>query len=163
MRLKLATLLTATTLLTGCFECEPETDATTSGQGGLVDGSVIGAPTPGTAADFVANVGDRVFFDFDRSTVRADGQDTLQKQAAWLKKYPTVMVTIQGHCDERGTTEYNLALGERRANAAKKVLMSLGIADSRIKVISYGKEHPIVAGHNEEAWAQNRVAITVID
>jgi len=163
MRLKLTTLLAATTLLTGCFECEPETEATTSGQGGLVDGSVIGAPTPGTAADFVANVGDRVFFDFDKSTIRTDGQETLKKQADWLQKYPNVTVTLEGHCDERGTAEYNLALGERRANAAKKILMSMGISDSRIKVMSYGKERPIVAGHNEEAWAQNRVVITVID
>lgn len=162
MRLNLTTLLAATALLAAC-ECAPEMDATTSGQGGLVDGSVIGAPTPGTAADFVANVGDRVFFDFDKSTVRSDGQETLKKQAAWLQKYSTVTVTIQGHCDERGTTEYNLGLGERRADAAKKLLVSMGVSEARIKVISYGKEHPIVAGHNEEAWAQNRVAITVID
>ncbi len=119
-------------------------------------------PVPGSVEDLVANVGDRVFFDFDKYNLKPAAQATLERQAAWLKTYPAVTITIEGHCDERGTREYNLALGARRANAAKDYLVSLGIDPSRITTISYGKERPAVLGSNEAAWAQNRRAVTVI-
>jgi peptidoglycan-associated lipoprotein len=109
-----------------------------------------------------ATAGDRVFFEFDRSDVSPEAQQILTRQADWLRRYPNVSVRIEGHCDERGTREYNLALGERRAQAAKNVLVAAGIPASRIGTISYGKERPIVVGSNEEAWAQNRVAITTV-
>jgi peptidoglycan-associated lipoprotein len=122
-----------------------------------------GAAVPGSREDFMQNVGDRVFFAFNRSDIDAEGQATLQKQADWLRRYQNVTVTIEGHADDRGTREYNLALGNRRAAAAKRMLVSLGVAGNRIAVISYGKERPVVVGDNEQAWAQNRVAITVIN
>ncbi|MFO1086092.1 MAG: peptidoglycan-associated lipoprotein Pal [Reyranellaceae bacterium] len=116
--------------------------------------------TPGSIGDFRQNVGDRVFFDTDQSTIREDGRQTLNRQAEWLKKYTNYPVTIEGHCDERGTREYNLALGERRANAARQYLIAQGIPASRIKTISYGKERPDPVGSDEAAWARNRRAVT---
>lgn len=118
---------------------------------------------PGSQQDLEASAGDRVFFAFDRSDITPESQEILTRQADWLRRYPNVTVTIEGHCDERGTREYNLALGERRAQAAKNVLVAAGIPASRISTISYGKERPIVVGSNEEAWAQNRVAITTVN
>jgi peptidoglycan-associated lipoprotein len=116
-------------------------------------------PAPGTQQDWVVNVGDRVFFDYDQYTLSPEAQHTLELQAEWLKKYPAVNITVSGHCDERGTREYNLALGDRRANAVKSHLVSLGIDASRINTISYGKERPAVLGSNPQAWAQNRRAV----
>ena len=116
--------------------------------------------SPGSVADFRQNVGDRVFFDTDQSTIRQDGRDVLNRQAEWLKKYTNYQITMAGHCDERGTREYNLALGERRANAAKQYLVAQGIPASRIKTISYGKERPDPVGSDEAAWARNRRAVT---
>ena len=113
--------------------------------------------------DMLVDVGDRVFFDFDRYNVRPDGQDTLRRQAEMLRLFPALTITIAGHCDERGTRDYNLALGERRAMAARDVLVRAGIDAARIKTISYGKERPIVLGHTKTAWAQNRVAITTLN
>lgn len=119
--------------------------------------------TPGSVADFKQNVGDRVYFDFDQSSVREDGRQTLNRQAAWLAKYTNYPVTIEGKCDERGTREYNLALGERRANAVKQYLISQGVPAARVKTISYGKERPEVVGSDEGAWARNRVGITALE
>jgi len=116
--------------------------------------------TPGSVADFRQNVGDRVFFDTDMSTIREDGRQTLNRQAEWLKKYGNYQITIEGHCDERGTREYNLALGERRANAARQYLVAQGIPAARVKTISYGKERPDPVGSDEAAWARNRRAVT---
>ncbi len=104
-----------------------------------------------------------MFFDFDKSTIKPEGQQTLQRQADWLKKYPNVTVTVEGHCDDRGTREYNLALGERRATAVQRALVALGVQANRVKTISYGKERPAVLGDNEAAWAQNRRGVTVIN
>ena len=118
------------------------------------------AVTPGSIADFKQNVGDRVYFDTDMSNVREDGRQTLGKQAEWLKKYTNYPITIEGKCDERGTREYNLALGERRANSVKQYLVAQGLPAQRINTISYGKERPEVVGSDEGAWARNRVAIT---
>jgi peptidoglycan-associated lipoprotein len=103
-----------------------------------------------------------IHFDFDKYNIRPGDAEILKGNAALLKKYPKVKVQIEGHCDERGTVEYNLALGERRANATKKYLISLGISADRISTISYGKERPLDSGHNEEAWAKNRRAHIVV-
>ena len=120
-------------------------------------------PTPGSRADFVAQSGsDTVWFDTDAFNIDAEDEAVLTKQAAWLAKYPNVTVTIEGHCDERGTREYNLALGDKRANSAKNFLVNAGVAASRLSVISYGKERPLAAGSDEASWAQNRRAVTVV-
>ena len=118
---------------------------------------------PGSIGDFRQNVGDRVYFDTDMSSIREDGRNTLAKQAEWLKRYTNYPITIEGKCDERGTREYNLALGERRANAARQYLVAQGIPAQRIKTISYGKERPEAVGSDEGAWARNRVAITALE
>ena len=119
-------------------------------------------PTPGSQQDLVVNVGDRVFFDTDQSSLRADARATLQRQAAWLNQYPNVRVTLEGHADERGTREYNLALGARRANSAKDYLVSLGVAPSRVQTISFGKERPVALCSDERCWAENRRAVSVV-
>ncbi len=119
--------------------------------------------TPGSVGDFRQNVGDRVFFDTDSSSVREDGRQTLNRQAEWLKKYSNYQITVEGHCDERGTREYNLALGERRANAARQYLIAQGIPANRIKTVSYGKERPDPVGSDEAAWARNRRAVTALE
>jgi peptidoglycan-associated lipoprotein len=122
------------------------------------------APAIGTQAHFEAEVGSAttIYFDTDRYNIDAEDAAKLQKQAQYFLRYPTVTFTIEGHCDERGTREYNLALGERRANAAKNYLVSLGVDPARISVVSYGKERPVALGSNEAAWALNRRAVTVI-
>ncbi len=120
-------------------------------------------PKPGSQLDLEINVGDRVLFAFDSSALTAESRTTIERWAAWLKTYPANRVIIEGHADERGTREYNLALGERRADLARDYLVSLGIDPNRVKVISYGKERPAVPGSNENAWAQNRRAALVLD
>jgi peptidoglycan-associated lipoprotein len=132
------------------------------GNGTGMDAPVSGV-TPGTQQDLVVNVGDRVFFGYDQSDVSPEGQATLDRQAAWLKQYPNVSITIEGHADERGTREYNLALGERRANAVRSYLLSQGIEGSRISTISYGKERPAVTDASPAGWAQNRRGVTVVN
>ncbi|NQV57470.1 MAG: peptidoglycan-associated lipoprotein Pal [Rhodospirillales bacterium] len=132
------------------------------GAGGAGGASGAGAIVAGSSQDFVINVGDRVFFDFDKSNIRADQHAALQRQAAWLKMHPSQVVALEGHADERGTREYNLALGERRANSAKDFLVALGVSPNRLKTISYGKERPVALGHDEAAWKQNRRAVTVV-
>src|SRR5262249_38905222 len=121
-----------------------------------------GVVTPGSVEDFKQNVGDRVYFDTDMSNIREDGRATLAKQAEWLKKYTNYPITIEGKCDERGTREYNLALGERRANAVRQYLVAQGVPADRVKTISYGKERPEATGSDEGAWARNRVGITAL-
>jgi peptidoglycan-associated lipoprotein len=118
---------------------------------------------PGSRADMLAQAGtDTIHFATDSSDVDSEATAILTRQAAWLVKYPNVRVTVEGHCDERGTREYNLALGDRRANSAKNFLVNAGVSASRISVISYGKERPIATGSDEESWAQNRRAVTVV-
>ena len=117
---------------------------------------------PGSIQDFVINVGDRVYFDFNEYNVRADAQPVLAAQAAWLNRYGAVEVRIEGNCDERGTREYNLALGARRANSVRDFLVSHGVNPARITTISFGKERPIDPGEGEEAWAKDRNAHTAI-
>lgn len=134
------------------------------GSGAVDTGTGTGTGiVPGSQEDFVANVSsDRIFFGFDQYNVDAEDQATLRSQAQWLQRNPAVRVTLEGHADERGTRDYNIALGERRANAAKNYLASLGIDPNRISVISYGKERPAALGSDEQAYAQNRRAVTVV-
>ena len=118
---------------------------------------------PGSQEDLIVNVGDRVFFNYDSAEFDTDAQELLQDQVAWLKQYSNVSVIIEGHCDERGTREYNLALGEKRAQSVKNYLISLGITPSRVSTISYGKERPAVIGSHEGAWSQNRRSVTLVN
>ena len=117
-------------------------------------------PTPGTLEDFQVNVGDRVYFDLDQYRLSADAQGILKRQAAWLSSYSNVNILVAGNCDERGTREYNLALGERRASVVKNYLVDLGVDPARIQTVSYGKERPLALGSNEASWAQNRNGFT---
>jgi peptidoglycan-associated lipoprotein len=150
--------------------CSSAPETAPGGPGGA-GGPGVGGPggigsrnaLPGSQQDLEASAGDRVFFAFDRSDITPEAQEILARQADWLRRYPNVTVTIEGHCDERGTREYNLALGERRAQAAKNVLVASGIPASRISTISYGKERPAVVGSSEEAYAQNRRAVTTVN
>ncbi|HEV7159238.1 MAG TPA: peptidoglycan-associated lipoprotein Pal [Caulobacteraceae bacterium] len=130
------------------------------GPGAVEEGQ--SAPVPGSVRDFVVNVGDRVYFDFDRFNLRDDARPILDAQAAWLTRYPTVRVRIEGNCDERGTREYNFALGARRAATVKAYLASRGVAASRIDTVSFGKEHPIDMGSGDEADQHNRNAHTAL-
>ncbi len=140
--------------------CGSSTDTAATGAGAATTaGTTV---RPGSQEDLVANVGDRVFFDYDSSIIRADQRPILQRQASWLQQYPQNSVQVEGHADERGTREYNLALGQRRANAGRDGLVAGGVAGGRISTISYGKDRPAALGSTEEAWAQNRRAVTVV-
>ncbi|MBK6895544.1 MAG: peptidoglycan-associated lipoprotein Pal [Alphaproteobacteria bacterium] len=125
-------------------------------------GMNAGAPVPGSEEDFMVNAGDRVFFDLDSVDLRPEARSTLENQARWLQQYSNLNVTIEGHADERGTREYNLALGERRANTVKNYLVALGIDGARINTISYGKERPDQVGSDDSSWARNRRGVTDI-
>lgn len=116
----------------------------------------------GSVQDFVARAGEKVNFDYDQYSLSMDSKMTIQRQALWLKMFPEVAITVEGHCDERGTRKYNFALGERRSNAVKRYLVASGISSSRIDTVSYGKEKPAVAGHNKASWAENRRAVSVL-
>jgi peptidoglycan-associated lipoprotein len=155
MRLKAFCLLAAVSILAACSS----TPQTAGGAGATAETGI----RAGSQQDLNAQAGDRVFFAYDHSDITPEGRATLEKQAAWMKTNANVTVTIEGHCDERGTREYNLALGERRANAVKNVLVALGIPAQRISTISYGKERPAVVGSTEAAWAQNRRGVTVVN
>lgn len=161
MRLKILSLLSAL-LLIGACSTDPEETADTTGQTRSVQAAAPAGITPGSTQDFIVNVGDRVFFDFNKANLTDKSQEILDKQADWLQQWSEAQITVAGHCDERGTREYNLALGERRANSVKDYLVSKGVAASRIKTISYGKERPAVLGSNEWAWSQNRRSVSSI-
>ncbi|WP_374303282.1 peptidoglycan-associated lipoprotein Pal [Ferrovibrio sp.] len=148
-------------LLLAACESAPQQAASTGGTGASAATGQTSI-APGTVQDFQVNVGDRVFFDYDKFEVKPAGKATLDKQAAWLKRYGQWKIVVEGHCDERGTREYNLALGERRANAVKTYLINQGIPANRVTTISYGKERPVALGSNEAAWAQNRRGVTVL-
>lgn len=151
--------------LAGCAKKPPkQLPPAPSNSGDAFAGTTIdnNAAVPGSQADFVAKVtSDRIFFDTESSDVDAEDQATLRSQAAWLAQYPRVRATIEGHADERGTREYNIALGERRANSTKNALAALGVDAGRMTVISYGKERPDATGSDEASWAKNRRAVTV--
>ena len=179
MRLNILALIASVALVAAC-ETAPEESAASSGAGAnkpvVHNWGTYSPPTPptptaapvkagpaaGSQEDLVANVGDRVFFDFDKYNLAPEARATLAKQAAWLQRYSSVTVRVEGHADERGTREYNLALGERRANSVKDYLITLGIRASRIATISYGKERPVALGSNDQAWSQNRRGVTTV-
>lgn len=174
MPTKLLSLIAAAALLAACSS-DPETTGDTTGAGATASTGTTGAgtqgvtsqavagPAAGSQEDLLVNVGDRVFFGYDRSDLSAAAQGTVETLAAWLNTYPQVTVTVEGHADERGTRDYNLALGERRANAVRDFLVALGVDPNRMSTISYGKERPAVLGSNEEAWAQNRRGVFVVN
>ena len=158
--------------ISACTTTKEDTaDVTGSGEAGDasiladLDNTTLGGPAiePGSQEDLIVNVGDRVFFGYNSSELDTDAQQLLQDQAAWLKQYSEKSIVIEGHCDERGTREYNLALGEQRAQSVKNWLILLGIDSSRISTISYGKERPAVVGSNDGAWSQNRRSVTTIN
>ncbi len=157
MRVKFLSVFAAMLLVAAC-ESTSDTAEDTSGAGEVVveEVVIVDAIDPLSQEYIDLELGGAVFFDFDSSVVNAEAERTIGRWAEWMQAYPQVSVTIEGNCDERGTREYNLALGERRANAAKNYLIALGIDPSRIATISYGKERPAVEGHTEAAWAQNR-------
>jgi peptidoglycan-associated lipoprotein len=172
MRLKFLSIFAAAALLGACAQT-PDESATSASDGASKDTMSKDsmkkmkkkrgpAVAPGTGADFIASVGDRIFFDYDRNSLKPISKRILERQAVWLKKYSSVKITVEGHADERGTREYNLALGERRANSAKDYLVALGISASRVRVISYGEERPEAVGSNKGAWSQNRRAVTAL-
>ena len=152
---------------------KPKDEADSSGSGSSSSGDSVSEGTitettgsgivAGSQEDLIVNVGDRVFFGYDSSDLDSDALELLQDQVAWLKQNSNVSVTIEGHCDERGTREYNLALGEKRAQAVKNYLIGLGVNPDRVSTISYGKERPAVVGSNDGAWAQNRRSVTIVN
>lgn len=164
-RISLAAVLTASLMIGACAGKAPKTlppDPGTAVSTGESQGAST-APVPGSQADFLAQMAgqDTIYFDTDRFNIDSVDMAALQTQAAWLARYPAKRATIEGHADERGTREYNLALGERRANAAKNYLVTLGIDASRLATVSYGKESPVALGSDEASWAKNRRAVTV--
>jgi len=161
MALRFVSVLAALLLLAAC-ETSTQGSGGASGSGGSGASSLPG-PRTGSAEDFVVNVGDRVFFDFDKYNLKPQARDALQRQATWLQKFPSITVSVEGHADERGTREYNLALGERRANSVKNYLVALGVNPNRIKTISYGKERPVAVYNDISCWSQNRRAVTVLN
>ena len=168
--MKLFGALAALLLVVAC-ESTPEDTGMASGQGVtapqpttevvVVEETVTYAP--GSQEELTALFGDRVFFATDRSDLQGDARATIEGWSQWLRQYPSTTLTIEGHCDERGTREYNLALGERRASSVKNYLVALGINPNRIATISYGKERPAVLGSNEFAWAQNRRGVASVN
>ena len=166
-----AALLASALVLAGCAGKRKTTDlpppppaASEAPTGTAAEPAPVTSGTvPGSQEDLIARAGsDRVFFGFDSHEVDGEARETLTRQAAWLRDNPSVRVTIEGHADERGTREYNLALGDRRATSVKNALAALGVPASRMSTISYGKERPAVAGSDEEAYAQNRRAVTMV-
>ena len=165
MKMRFLCMVAAVSLLAACSSDEPkkaEQAAVATPPAATAKPPVTDSLVPGSQADFVKNVGDRVFFDYDKSSLKPEGKDQLTKWVAFLKKYPNDQLLVEGHADERGTREYNLALGEKRANAVKEFLAANGVEAARLKTVSYGKERPAVLGSNEAAYAQNRRGVGVI-
>jgi peptidoglycan-associated lipoprotein len=169
MGARVASLMAVLILVAGCSSTPKDSGSVTTGgdmtseNGTSVTGiAPNGTAIPGSEQDLVVNVGDRVFFGYNQYDLSSEARAMIEKQVAWLKQYPSVNVMIEGHCDERGTREYNLALGEKRAMAERNYLIALGVDSKRIQTISYGKERPAVLGADETSWAQNRRAVMVV-
>ncbi|MCB9963819.1 MAG: peptidoglycan-associated lipoprotein Pal [Rhodospirillales bacterium] len=171
MTMRLFFMMFAVLLVSACSSTDNAADSNglmgdkelMTGTDSLDGVTATGMPIPGSNEDLVVSVGDRVFFGYDQYNLTDEARNVLGMQAEWLKQYPNVSVTIEGHADERGTREYNLALGDRRATSVKNYLIANGIDPMRIHVISYGKERPAVEGSNPSAWAQNRRGVTVVE
>ena len=151
-------IMLLTSFLAACATAPTETSTSSTSQSDVIGGIYVGTDTVEMLA---IDVPDRVFFAYDSYSLAASAQATLNKQAKWLKANPSVAIAVEGHADERGTREYNLALGDRRASSVKDYLMSQGISSNRISTISYGKERPVKSGSNDTAWAQNRRSVSV--
>ncbi|WP_461458240.1 peptidoglycan-associated lipoprotein Pal [Parasphingorhabdus sp.] len=165
MRYATPLLITSSLILAGCAKKPPEELPPAPAGTSTPTPPPPSGPgyAPGSQGDFLANtMSDRILFDTDRYNVDSQDQVVLQSQAQWLAQHPNARITIEGHADERGTRDYNLALGERRANAAKNYLASLGVSPTRMTTVSYGKERPEALGSNEAAWAQNRRAVSIV-
>jgi peptidoglycan-associated lipoprotein len=162
MPIRFIAIAFAVMALAACSSSNPDAGAVapiTGGPGGL--GGARGGP--GSQQDLAETAGDRVFFEYDKTDISSEGRQILERQAQWLRRYPNVTVTIEGHTDERGTREYNLALGERRAQAVKNVLSVLGVPAGRMQTISYGKERPAVPHSDDSSYAQNRRGVTTVN
>ena len=159
MNFKIAAGFAALALLSACAK-QADTTGAAAGNGAMA--STSGGAAPGSQEDLVANVGDRVFYDTNASSLSGDARGTLDRQASWLGRYPQDAVQLAGNCDERGTEEFNIALGQRRASAARDYLVAHGVASSRITTISYGKDRPTALGSDESSYQQNRNAITSV-
>lgn len=159
MRLKLVAIAASVLLLAACGTSGDDVAAVSA------DAAQTSGPSyePGSEEEFIVEVGDRIFFGYDAYDLTGEAQDILARQSEWLKTYPSTSILVEGHADERGTREYNLALGERRAVAVKNYLVALGVDASRVETISYGKERPAVVGSNEGAWSRNRRGVSVIN
>ena len=166
MKFKFLTIAAAALLLAACSTTPREgADADGSSTAGAGTGSSQGnlsSAAPGTQEELRQTIGDRIFFDLDSYSVRPDQRRTVEQVAQWMNRHQNVQLTVEGHADERGTREYNLALGDRRANSVRDMLVSFGVPASRVTSISYGKERPEVLGSNEYAWQQNRRAVFVV-
>lgn len=171
MGARILSLLAVLVLVAGCSST-PKDDGSVSSQGDMmsttttqtapVDTNMAGAPVPGSQQDLVVNVGDRIFFGYDQHDLTSEARSIVERQAQWLKTYGNVNITVEGHADERGTREYNLALGEKRAMVVRNYLIANGVAPTRVQTISYGKERPAVMGGDDTSWAQNRRAVVVV-
>jgi len=166
MKLRFLSVFAAVALVAACESATEET-ATTTGTGAMSDSgsgvATVSTPSATPQQEFEQAVGqDRVFFDFDKYAVRADAKPVLMRWADWMKRHPHYPVVLEGHADERGTREYNLALGEKRANAVKEFLGTQGVSSGQVTTISYGKERPAVPGSNNASWAQNRRSVAVV-
>lgn len=176
MGARILSLLAVLVIVTGCSSTPSDTGSVTTdgnlnaadsaapvfGTEGATPTNTAGNVIPGSQQDLVVNVGDRVFFGYDQYDMSGEARSTVERQAQWLKQYGSVSVTVEGHADERGTREYNLALGEKRAMAVRNYLIANGVDPSRIQTISYGKERPAVLGSDEASWAQNRRGVLVV-
>lgn len=165
MKLFRVAALMAAVALAGCTQNEPVADASAGTGMSAAPGAGIGAagmPAPNTIEYFNQVVGDRVFFATDEYTLDGADEDILRQQAEWLRSNPGTMVTVEGHADERGTRQYNLALGARRANSVREYLMAQGVEAGRVKAITYGKERPVALCSDESCWSQNRRAVSVV-
>ncbi len=159
MKIRIYGALAAAAVLAACSSPPPATTGAVTGGGTT---AATAGPAPGSQEDFVSKAGDRIFYAFNESSLSDEARATLDKQVGFLQQYPQDNVQVAGNCDDRGTEEYNLALGQRRANADRDYLVAKGVAAGRITTISYGKDRPVALGDDEQAWAQNRNAITTI-
>ncbi|SDG85794.1 peptidoglycan-associated lipoprotein Pal [Roseospirillum parvum] len=171
MKLRFVSVVAAATLLAACSTGPEEGTETTTGgtqqptqtqQTTTQQPAQPSGPVAGSVEEFVQRVGSTVYFDLDQSSLKPDGMATLRAQAEWLKRYPGFTIRVEGNCDERGTREYNLALGERRANSAREYLIAQGVDPNRVETVSYGKERPVCVESTESCWARNRNATSAL-
>lgn len=162
MKLRYLGVLAAVMLLAACQSTSGTAESTKAEEATAASTMTRNELTQ-AADDLQKNVGDRVFFGFDRYDLTNEARSTLSRQVEWMRRYPNMTVTVEGHADERGTRDYNLALGERRANAVKNYMTAMGVSSTRVGTVSYGKERPAVMGSDEAAWAQNRRGVTVVN